>query len=152
MWSVSKDLSDEGPRTLGRYLTPQQASRFGYLDDVDSFYKNGPAFLGNDITYAMAVVLLDDMFAQIQAKVDSTSQLIAVLRFTHAEEIFPLATLLGLPGSTEQEPAGTEHTYADNPFRGANVAPMAAATVLGAQGCYGDGTFTSSSAARRSAS
>ncbi|HTW02324.1 MAG TPA: histidine-type phosphatase [Streptosporangiaceae bacterium] len=126
VWSVSKDLSDEGPWTLGRYLTPQQASCFGYLDDVDSFYENGPAFLGNDITYAMAGVLLDDMFAQIQAKADGTSQLIAVLRFTHAEEIFPLATLLGLPGSTKQEPVGTEYTYAGNPFRGANVAPMAA--------------------------
>jgi len=126
VWSVSNDLSEEGPWTLGRYLTPQQASWFGYLDDVDSFYENGPAFLGNDITYAMAGVLLDDMFAQAQAVADGTSQLIAVLRFTHAEEIFPLATLLGLPGSTKQEPVGTEYTYADNPFRGANVAPMAA--------------------------
>lgn len=126
LWAVSNDMPDEGHWTLGRYLTPQQASWFGYLDDVDSFYENGPAFLGDDITYAMAGVLLDDMFAQIQAKADGSSQLIAVLRFTHAEEIFPLATLLGLPGSTKQEPVGTEYTYADNSFRGANIAPMAA--------------------------
>lgn len=126
LWAVSKDLPDEGHWTLGRYLTPEQASWFGYLDDVDSFYENGPGFLGNDITYAMAGVLLDDMFAQAQAVADGSSQLIAVLRFTHAEEIFPLATLLGLPGSTVQQPVGDEYTYADNPFRGANVAPMAA--------------------------
>lgn len=126
VWSVSQDLPAEGPWTLGRYLTPQQASWFGYLDDVDSFYENGPAFAGSDITYAMAGVLLDDMFAQVQAKADGSSDLVAVLRFTHAEEIFPLATLLGLPGSTRQQPVGTEYTYADNSFRGASVAPMAA--------------------------
>jgi len=126
LWSVSQDMPDEGDWTLYRYLTPEQASWFGYLDDVDSFYENGPGFLGNDITYAMAGVLLDDMFAQAQDVADGTSQLIAVLRFTHAEEIFPLATLLGLPGSTQQQPVGDEYTYADNPFRGANVAPMAA--------------------------
>jgi hypothetical protein len=66
--------------------------------------------------------LLNDMFAQIQAKVNGTSSLIADLRFTHAEEIFPLATLLGLPGSTKQLPARTEYTYADNSFRGADIA------------------------------
>lgn len=119
-------MADEGNWTMDRYLTTQQESWFGYLDDVTSFYENGPAFSGDDITDKMAGVLLNDMFAQVQAKVNGTSNLIADLRFTHAEEIFPLATLLGLPGSTKQLPAGTEYTYADNSFRGANVAPMAA--------------------------
>jgi hypothetical protein len=49
-----------------------------------------------------------------------------VLRFTHAEEVFPLSTLLGLPGSTVQQPVADEYTYANNPFRSADVAPMAA--------------------------
>ncbi len=126
LWAVSQDMPDEGHWTLGRYLTPEQEIWFGYLDDVDSFYENGPGFLGNDITYAMAGVLLDDMFTQAQAVADGTSQLIAVLRFTHAEEVFPMATLLGVPGSTVQQPVGDEYTYANNPFRGANLAPMAA--------------------------
>ncbi|HVT70389.1 MAG TPA: histidine-type phosphatase [Trebonia sp.] len=126
LWAVTKDMADEGHWTMDRYLTTQQEAWFGYLDDVTSFYENGPAFSGDDITYKMAGVLLDDMLAQIQAKVDGTSSLVADLRFTHAEEIFPLATLLGLPGSTKQLPAGEEFTYADDPFRGADVAPMAA--------------------------
>src|ERR1700722_7688742 len=74
LWSVSQDLPDEGHWTLGEYLTKEQASWFGYLDDVDSFYENGPGFVGNDITYAMAGVLLDDMFAQAQDVADGTSQ------------------------------------------------------------------------------
>ena len=74
----------------------------------------------------MAGVLLDDMFASLDAKVAGTSPLAAELRFTHAEEIFPLAALLQLPGSTQQQPVGTPYTYADNPFRGAQVAPMGA--------------------------
>jgi hypothetical protein len=126
LWAVTKDMPAEGHWTMDRYITPAEASWFGYLDDVTSFYENGPAFLGDDITYKMANVLLDDMFAQAQAKADGSSQLDAVLRFTHAEEIFPLATLLQLPGSTKQLPAGTEFTYASDPFRGADVAPMGA--------------------------
>lgn len=48
------------------------------------------------------------------------------LRFTHAEEIFPLATLLGLPGSTKRLPQSTLFNYANDPFRGAEIAPMGA--------------------------
>jgi len=124
----SHDLpaSDARGLDLDRFLTRPQASWFGYLDDVTSFYENGPAFAGSDVTYRMAGVLLDDLFATLEAERDGTSGLVAKLRFTHAEEIMPLASLLGLPGSTVQQRTGDLFTYADNPFRGAEVAPMAA--------------------------
>jgi hypothetical protein len=123
---VTVDLAGEGNWHMDRYITLDQAAWFGYLDDVTSFYENGPAFAGDDVTFRMADVLLDDMFAQLDAKRSGTSDLAADLRFTHAEEIFPLASLLGLPGSTKQLPEGTLFTYANDPFRGAEVAPMAA--------------------------
>ncbi|MFI5608003.1 histidine-type phosphatase [Amycolatopsis sp. NPDC051903] len=123
---VTADLAGEGRWHFDRYLTPDEAAWFGYLDDVTSFYENGPAFAGSDITYKMAGGLLDDLFAQLDAKRAGTTTRDAELRFTHAEEIFPLATLLGLPGSTQQQPESTLYTYANNPFRGARVAPMAA--------------------------
>jgi Histidine phosphatase superfamily (branch 2) len=126
MDQVTADLAGEGSWHFDRYLTTDQAAWFGYLDDVTSFYENGPAFAGSDVTYNMANVLLDDLFAQADAKADGSSDLVAELRFTHAEEIFPLAALLGLPGSTKQLPTGTLFTYANDPFRGAQVAPMAA--------------------------
>ncbi|HEX5120171.1 MAG TPA: histidine-type phosphatase [Pseudonocardiaceae bacterium] len=123
---VTVDLPGEGDFHLDRYISLDQAAWFGYLDDVTSFYENGPAFAGDDVTFRMAGVLLDDMFAQLDAKRNGTSDLAADLRFTHAEEIFPLATLLGLPGSTKQLPQSTLFTYADDPFRGAEIAPMGA--------------------------
>ena len=124
--TVTKDMPLEGLWTMDRYISVKDAAWFGYLDDVASFYEAGPAFSGSDITYKMANVLLDDMFTQLDAKRDGTSKVAAVLRFTHAEEIFPLATLLQLPGSTKQLPAGTLFSYANDPFRGAKIAPMGA--------------------------
>lgn len=120
------DLGREVHLDFSSYITAEQAAWFGYLDDVTSFYENGPAFAGSDITYKIAEPLLDDLFGQLDAKRAGTSTLAADLRFTHAEEIFPLEALLGLKGASEQLPAGTLYTYADSPFRGARVAPMAA--------------------------
>src|SRR5262249_4936280 len=44
LWAVTNDMPAEGHWTMDRYITPAQASWFGYLDDVTSFYENGPAF------------------------------------------------------------------------------------------------------------
>jgi len=126
-YALDQNAADvPGSWHFGRYITHAQAAWFGYLDDVVSFYENGPGFAGSDITYKMAQGLLDDVFGALEAKRDGTSDLAAKLRFTHAEEIFPLETLLGLPGSTKQQAEGDLFTYDNNPFRGAEVAPMAA--------------------------
>ncbi|MEV7216557.1 histidine-type phosphatase [Kitasatospora cineracea] len=125
--SAAPDLAAEsGGTDLDRFLTPGDARWFGYLDDAEEFYQKGPGFTGRTITYKMAGVLLDDLFAQLERKAAGTSADGAVLRFTHAEEIEPLAALLGLPGSTEQADPAHPYSYADNPWRGAEVSPMAA--------------------------
>ncbi|MFD0560673.1 histidine-type phosphatase [Kitasatospora saccharophila] len=127
LYSAAPDLSVEARGTdLDRFLTPPDAQWFGYLDDAEEFYQKGPGFTGRTITYEMAGVLLDDLFAQVEHKAAGTSSAGAVLRFTHAEEIEPLAALLGLPGSTRQADPAHPYSYADNPWRGAEVAPMAA--------------------------
>ena len=74
----------------------------------------------------MADVLLDDLFRQVEAKRAGTGRIGAELRFTHAEEIIPLAALMGLPGSTKPATPGEPYTYADNPWRGAAVSPLGA--------------------------
>lgn len=129
LYSAAPDLTVEAPGVdLAPFLQAQDAGWFAYLDDAEEFYQKGPAFSGRTITYNMANVLLTDLFTQAEAKADGTSDKGAVLRFTHAEEIEPLAVLLRLPGSTKAASANVDdpYTYQNNPWRGAQVAPMAA--------------------------
>jgi hypothetical protein len=128
LYAIAPAMSEESPGGKGwgmdRYLSAREAEWFGYLSDTEDFYEKGPGFADSDITYRMADVLLDDFFKKAEAKRDGTSDLGAELRFTHAEEIIPLAALMGLPGSTQGVTAEHPYTYADNAWRGAAVAPL----------------------------
>ncbi|WP_316757507.1 histidine-type phosphatase [Streptomyces herbicida] len=128
LYAIAPAMSEESPDGEGwgmdRYISHHDAAWFGYLGDTEDFYEKGPGFADSDITYKMAGVLLDDLFKQVEAKRAGTSGLGAELRFTHAEEIIPLAALMGLPGSTEPVTPEEPYTYADNPWRGADVAPL----------------------------
>ncbi|UXY27445.1 histidine phosphatase family protein [Streptomyces sp. HUAS TT20] len=130
LYAIAPAMSEESPDGTGwgmeRYISRSDATRFGYLGDTEDFYEKGPGFADSDITYKMAGVLLDDLFKQVEAKRAGTSGLGAELRFTHAEEIIPLAALMGLPGSTKPATPEQPYTYADNPWRGASVAPLGA--------------------------
>ncbi|MFF1833124.1 histidine-type phosphatase [Streptomyces sp. NPDC058231] len=126
LYSIAPTMSDEGDWNMRRYIAPRDAAWFAYLSDAEDFYEKGPGFTGSDITYRMANVLLDDFFAKIDDKRAGTGDLGAELRFTHAEEIIPLAALMKLPGSTQQVSQTRPYTYEDNPWRGSSVAPMAA--------------------------
>ncbi|MFD8144666.1 histidine-type phosphatase [Streptomyces sp. NPDC059708] len=127
LYSAAPDLAVEAPDVdLTPFLTHRDAQWFTYLDDAEEFYEKGPGFSGRTITYKMAGVLLDDLLTQAQAKASGTNPNGAVLRFTHAEEIEPLAALMGLPGSTEPAEPGEPYAYGNNPWRGAEVSPMAA--------------------------
>ncbi|WP_405455231.1 histidine phosphatase family protein [Streptomyces sp. NBC_00101] len=127
LYAAAPDLRVEAPGVdLDVFVPARNAQWFSYLDDAEEFYEKGPSFSGRTITYDMADVLLDDLFDQVEAKAAGTSTKGAALRFTHAEEIIPLAVLLGLPGSTEPAELDEPYTYKDNAWRGARVAPMAA--------------------------
>ncbi|MEU1401832.1 histidine-type phosphatase [Streptomyces sp. NPDC005728] len=130
LYAIAPAMSEESPDGAGwgmeRYVSRSDAAWFGYLSDVEDFYEKGPGFADSDITYKMAGVLLDDFFERAEAERDGTGGLGAELRFTHAEEIIPLAALMGLPGSTEPTTPDRPYTYADNPWRGASVAPLGA--------------------------
>ncbi|MEV0736164.1 histidine-type phosphatase [Streptomyces sp. NPDC050549] len=128
LYAIAPAMSEESPGGKGwgmdRYISARDADWFGYISDAEDFYEKGPGFADSDITYRMAGVLLDDFFKKVEAKRDGTSDLGAELRFTHAEEIIPLAALMGLPGSTQAVTAEHPYTYATNSWRGATVAPL----------------------------
>jgi hypothetical protein len=130
LYAIAPAMSDESPDGAGwgmqRFISPREAAWFGYLGDTEDFYEKGPGFAGSDITYNMAGVLLDDLFEKVEAKRDGTSDLGAELRFTHAEEIIPLAALMGLPESTRGVTEEQPYTYATSPWRGSDVAPLGA--------------------------
>ncbi|CAM5485381.1 MULTISPECIES: histidine-type phosphatase [Streptomyces] len=130
LYAIAPAMIEESPGGAGwgmeRFVSRTDAAWFGYLGDAEDFYEKGPGFADSDITYKMADVLLDDLFRQVEAKRAGTSRLGAELRFTHAEEIIPLAALMGLPGSTKPATPGEPYTYADNPWRGATVSPLGA--------------------------
>ncbi|MEU6222462.1 histidine-type phosphatase [Streptomyces sp. NPDC047042] len=132
LYGIAPAMSAESPGGKGwhmdRYISQRDAAWFGYLSDAEDFYEKGPGFTGSDITYKMAGVLLDDFFKKAETAGNSApgpNTLGAELRFTHAEEIIPLAALMGLPGSTQGATPERPYTYGDNPWRGAAVAPMA---------------------------
>ncbi|MEV6111466.1 histidine-type phosphatase [Streptomyces sp. NPDC052109] len=130
LYAIAPAMIQESPDGRGwgldRYLSRSDAAWFGYLGDAEDFYEKGPGFSDSDITYKMAGVLLDDFFRQAEARRAGTGDLGAELRFTHAEEIIPLAALMGLPGSTQPAAPGEPYAYADDPWRGASVAPLGA--------------------------
>ncbi|SNX58306.1 histidine phosphatase superfamily protein (branch 2) [Streptomyces sp. TLI_55] len=130
LYAIAPAMSEESPDGKGwgmqRYISRSDAAWFGYFSDAEDFYEKGPGFADSDITYKMADVLLDDFFQQVEAERAGTSTLGAELRFSHAEEIIPLAALMGLPGSTQPVTAQQPYTYATNPWRGASVSPLGA--------------------------
>ncbi|AZP17577.1 histidine-type phosphatase [Streptomyces aquilus] len=130
LYAIAPAMSEESPDGKGwgmqRYVSRSDAAWFGYLSDAEDFYEKGPGFADSDITYKMADVLLDDFFQQVEAEKAGTSTLGAELRFSHAEEIIPLAALMGLPGSTRPVTAQQPYTYGTNPWRGASVSPLGA--------------------------
>lgn len=68
LYSTAPDLTAEAPNVdLDPFLPPEDAHWFAYLDDAEEFYLSGPAFQGRTITYGMAGVLLDDLFAKAGA-------------------------------------------------------------------------------------
>ncbi|HKN51484.1 MAG TPA: hypothetical protein VJX66_03220 [Amycolatopsis sp.] len=123
VYSIEPGLSGEGSWHFERFLPEGVARHFAYVDDADSFYSKGPSFAGTTITFKMAKVLEDDFFKAVTSAANGGTD-VARLRFTHAEEILPLAALMHLPGSDQQ--ASATYTYWNNDFRGARVAPMSA--------------------------
>jgi len=127
-YQVAPSMANEMPGlNFNQYIPDAQASMLAYLDDVVSYYQKGPGIQeDNPVTYTMAQILENDLFNEVDAIAAGNLAHGAKLRFTHAEEIIPIAALLGLPNAAVPTPNAASYTYTNNPWRGNQVAPLCA--------------------------
>ena len=125
LYVIAPGMVDEHKIDFSAFLTGEDALALSIVSEAEDFYEKGPGFAGEDVTYRMAGVLLADMLDAVQGVRSGETTQAADFRFAHAEEIIPLAALLQLPGSTQQQDPGTLFSYETNEWRGADVAPMA---------------------------
>lgn len=126
LYAIAPGMQYEGQWQFSQFIPAEAAKWFAYLNDAEDFYQKGPAFQGQDITYRMAQVLVDDFFNSIKQLQGNASPLAAKLRFSHAEVVIPFVTLLQLPGSNQAVTTEQPYRYDNNPWRGETIAPMAA--------------------------
>jgi len=126
LYVIAPGMALDADVDMTPYMSDEDAAVFAYFSDAKDFYEKGPAFAGSDVTYEMSHVLVDAFLDSVEAAAKGDEEYAAEFRFAHAEEIIPLAALLKLPGSTVQQPEDELFSYANNPWRGAQVAPMAA--------------------------
>lgn len=90
------------------------------------FTKKGPSFTeSNKVTSEIAKGLNQDFFNQIDKVINGQQKNAAVLRFTHAEVMIPLATSFELKGMMNALPLSQTYNYQNSQWRGVDISPMA---------------------------
>ncbi|MFJ1213646.1 histidine-type phosphatase [Burkholderia pyrrocinia] len=119
--------AETGGITMEKYIGAEQAQYLAYLQDAEDYYQKGPGIQeANPVTYRMAKVLQDDFFGEVDAIERGDLTRAAKLRFTHAEIVIPFASIMNLKNVFVPTPQAQTYTYANNPWRGDQVSPMAA--------------------------
>ncbi|RAQ16304.1 histidine-type phosphatase [Burkholderia cepacia] len=119
--------AETGGVTMEKYIGAEQAQYLAYLQDAEDYYQKGPSVQeANPVTYRMAKVLQDDFFGEVDAIARGDLTRAAKLRFTHAEIMIPFASIMNLKNVFVPTPQAQTYTYANNPWRGDQVSPMAA--------------------------
>ncbi|WP_321900176.1 histidine-type phosphatase [Burkholderia cepacia] len=120
-------VAETGGVTMEKYIGAEQAQYLAYLQDAEDYYQKGPGIQeANPVTYRMAKVLQDDFFGEVDAIARGDLTHAAKLRFTHAEIMIPFASIMNLKNVFVPTPQAQTYTYANNPWRGDQVSPMAA--------------------------
>lgn len=124
LYEIAPGLRAELGRDFRPYIPDEQARLLAWLNDAEDFFVKGPGDAQDSpVTYQMAAGLLADFFEEAE---QGSGRRLASFRFAHAETIIPLATLLGVAGSSTPVAAGQGFSYDNNPWRGSDVAPYAA--------------------------
>ncbi|MEO6471557.1 MAG: hypothetical protein ABIR57_06685, partial [Aeromicrobium sp.] len=122
--ATAAGMSEDTHVTFHKYFPLKDAAALAYARDAGSFYKYGPGVTGENQTYKGAEKLRTAFFDALDERING-GDTAAVFRIGHGETTMPFAALLQLPGSEKQADPGVPYTYADNPWRGANIGQMA---------------------------
>ena len=126
LYIIAPGMRNEVSVDFSQYMPLEQAQVFAYLQDIDDFYNKGPSATEyGDMTYKMALGLEKDFFSEVDNIASGTTTRVARLRFTHAEDMIPFATIMGIDGAATQLARAQTFTYDNNPWRGEAVSPMA---------------------------
>jgi hypothetical protein len=127
LYVIAAGMKNELAADFTKYVPAAQARHLAYLQDLESFYKQGPSFTeSNGVTWKMAHLLEYDFFDEVDAIDQGKLAHGAKLRFAHAETIIPFASRLAVKGVMPPLPMAQLYTYDNSAWRGAQVAPMAA--------------------------
>lgn len=127
LYVIAPAMKAEAGVDFTPYMPLAQAAYYAYYNDAQDYYKMGPSITEKgSITYKMAQILEDDFFREVDAIAQGNLAHAATLRFAHAEIVVPFASKLGLKNVLVQTPLASRYSYANNPWRGAEVSPMAA--------------------------
>ncbi|WP_226939106.1 histidine-type phosphatase [Janthinobacterium sp. FT14W] len=127
LYAIAAGMHHEVPADFGRYMPAEDARYYAAVADHEDFYAKGPATVeSKGVTWRFALALREDFFQEVDALARGDMRHAAKLRFTHAEMLIPLASAMGLPGAQTPLPATTPYSHAGNPWRGAQVSPLAA--------------------------
>jgi hypothetical protein len=103
MFSATEELQSNykiAIDTFNKVFTSQDLLWFNIMNSASDFYEKGPAENANGIQVTIAAPLLRDLINTTDSAIQFKN-FDAVLRFTHAEAISPLATLIGIPQASK---------------------------------------------------
>lgn len=126
LYCIAPAMQKEGEWHFERYIHDSEALWFAYLKDAQDFYRKGPGFKSQTMTFQIAKILQDDFFNQVDEVISGVNNKVAKLRFTHAEIIIPWVMIMQIPGYCQAANPEEMYTYANNPWRGELVSPFAA--------------------------
>ncbi|WP_440589381.1 histidine-type phosphatase [Pseudacidovorax intermedius] len=127
LYVIAPAMKAEAGVDFTPYMPVEQAKFFAEANDTSDFYDKGPGITEKgEATYKMAQILVDDLFNEVDAIARGDLSHAAKLRFAHAEIMIPFASRMGLKNVLQQVPVAQTYAWANNPWRGEYVSPMAA--------------------------
>ncbi|HVX28126.1 MAG TPA: histidine-type phosphatase [Parafilimonas sp.] len=99
MFAASKELKSEYENAITAFNKIFSTNDLRWFDEINSasdFYEKGPGENASGIQITIATPLLNDLIKTTDAAIQQ-KKYNAILRFTHAEAISPLATLMEIP-------------------------------------------------------